>query len=130
MVQLGLCAFRNGHILAAQQALHDIWSMGKVRELLAQGVQYRRDTDKSKEDATIERQRQTPFHLHINTDLIESVYYTAAMLLEAPYITLQQHDPARFRMPIRPYRRQLDIYCKQTFTCESNGRVWAMIWPV
>eukprot|EP00045_Choanoeca_perplexa_P010463 m.105791 g.105791 ORF g.105791 m.105791 type:complete len:927 (+) comp15291_c0_seq1:67-2847(+) len=116
MTQLGLCAFRNGHIYEAQQALHDLWSMSKVKELLAQGLQFRRDNDKTKEEATLERQRQTPFHLHINIELIESVYYTASMLLEAPYITLQQHDPSRFRTPIRPYRRQLDIYCKQTFT--------------
>eukprot|EP00730_Choanoeca_flexa_P001917 TRINITY_DN10838_c0_g1_i2.p1 TRINITY_DN10838_c0_g1~~TRINITY_DN10838_c0_g1_i2.p1 ORF type:complete len:820 (+),score=283.08 TRINITY_DN10838_c0_g1_i2:65-2524(+) len=120
MTQLGLCAFRNGHIYEAQQALNDLWSMGKVKELLAQGVQFRRDNDKSKEEATLERQRQTPFHLHINIELIESVFYTASMLLEAPYITLQQHDPSRFRAPIRPYRRQLDIFCKQTFTCKHS----------
>jgi hypothetical protein len=120
MVQLGLCAFRAGQIYEAQQALHDIWSLGKVKELLAQGVHFRRD-DKTKEELSLETRRQTPFHLHINIELIESVYYTASMLLEVPYMALQQLDPSRFRNPIRPYRRQLDIYCKQAFNAPPEN---------
>ena len=37
----------------------------QVKELLAQGVHFRRDNDKSKEDVSLEKRRQTPFHLHI-----------------------------------------------------------------
>jgi translation initiation factor 3 subunit C len=36
MVQLGLCSFRHGMIRDAHNALHDVQSSGKAKELLAQ----------------------------------------------------------------------------------------------
>ena len=58
MVQLGLCAFRQGMISAAHSALHDIWAGGRVKELLAQGIVNQRNQEKSAEEAKIEKRRQ------------------------------------------------------------------------
>ena len=42
--------------------------------------------DRSIEQEKIERRRQSPFHMHINLELMECVYLTSAMLLEIPYM--------------------------------------------
>ena len=42
--------------------------------------------DRSQEQEKIERRRQSPFHMHINLELMECVYLTSAMLLEIPYM--------------------------------------------
>lgn len=115
IVQLGLCAFRAGKIQAAHNALHDIWAGSKPKELLAQGVQNHRWSDKTAEETKIEKRRQTPFHMHINIELLECVYYVCSMLLEMPLIAQQQHDPTKFRMISKPFRRQLDFFCRQAF---------------
>jgi len=42
MVQLGLCAFRKGQMEDAHQALTDIQSGNRARELLAQGTLFKK----------------------------------------------------------------------------------------
>jgi translation initiation factor 3 subunit C len=64
MIQLGLCAFRFGKIHQAHQALVDIQSENQIKELL--GMMY------------------LPYHMHINLQLIESIYLISAMLIEIP----------------------------------------------
>ncbi|XP_071532304.1 uncharacterized protein [Panulirus ornatus] len=68
MVQLGLCAFRHGNIKEAHNALLDIQSGGRAKELLAQGLlpqqQYERTTEQEKQ----EKRQQIPFHQHINLE--------------------------------------------------------------
>jgi len=113
MVQLGLCAFRQGMIAAAHSALHDIWAGGRVKELLAQGIVNQRNQEKSAEEAKIEKRRQTPFHMYINVEMLESVYYVCSMLLEIPYIA--QGTESKLKTMSKPFRRQLDYFCRQSF---------------
>ncbi|VEL29729.1 unnamed protein product [Protopolystoma xenopodis] len=86
IVQLGLCAFRQGHIREAHNALVDLMSSMRVRELLAQGLYTQARYEKSPEEEKRERALQTPYHMHINTELLECVYMVSAMLLEIPML--------------------------------------------
>lgn len=41
-----------------------------------------RHQERSPEQEKLEKQRQVPFHMHINLELFECVYLTCAMLME------------------------------------------------
>ncbi|KAI9209580.1 eukaryotic translation initiation factor 3 subunit 8 N-terminus-domain-containing protein [Polychytrium aggregatum] len=114
MVQIGLCAFRCGLIRECANALQDISSTGKVKELLAQGVQSQRHSEKTPEQEKLEKQRQLPFHMHINLELLECVYLTCSMLLEVPNMAMHPHDSRRKTIS-KPFRRMLDYNERQVF---------------
>ncbi|KAJ3107916.1 Translation initiation factor 3 subunit c [Phlyctochytrium planicorne] len=114
LVQLGLCAFRKGLIKDAANALQEISSSGKVKELLAQGYQ-QRYSEKTPEQEKVEKQRQLPFHMHINLELLECVYLTCSMLLEIPNMAMNAHDSRR-KIISKPFRRMLDYNERQVFT--------------
>ncbi|RDD44309.1 Eukaryotic translation initiation factor 3 subunit C [Trichoplax sp. H2] len=110
MVQLGLCAFRHGIIKNAHNCLVELQVTNRVRELLAQGFS-QRQSDKTKDQEKLERQRQIPFHMHINTELIECCYLTSAMLLEIPYMAAHEYNRRRlisknFHFQLRNSERQ------------------------
>lgn len=92
MVQLGLCAFRKGLIQHAHTTLNEIQSSQKSKELLAQGLSTQRMSERNLEQEKIEKQRQIPFHMHINLELLEYSYLTCAMLLEVPHMAAHQFD--------------------------------------
>lgn len=56
MVQLGLCAFRHGMIREAHNALQDIQSTGRAKELLAQGLNLK-NQDRTAEQEKLEKRR-------------------------------------------------------------------------
>uniref|UniRef100_A0A8C2Y0R5 Eukaryotic translation initiation factor 3 subunit C n=1 Tax=Capra hircus TaxID=9925 RepID=A0A8C2Y0R5_CAPHI len=71
MVQLGICAFRQGLTKDAHNALLDIQSSGRAKELLGQGLLLRSLQERNQEQEKVERRRQVPFHLHINLELLD-----------------------------------------------------------
>ncbi|KAJ5498253.1 Winged helix-turn-helix transcription repressor DNA-binding [Penicillium expansum] len=94
LVQIGLCAFRAGLIYEAQNTLGEICGSGRQKELLAQGIIMQRYSTVSPEQERLERQRQLPFHMHINLELLECVYLTSSALLEVPLMAQTSSTPS------------------------------------
>lgn len=118
VVQLGLCAFRVGLIKESQGALQEIFASTRVKELLAQGVSRTNPySSVSPEQEKLDKQRQLPFHLHINLELLECVYLVGSMLLEIPNIAYAGNDPELKRNVIsRNFRKMLDFTDRQVFS--------------
>jgi translation initiation factor 3 subunit C len=118
MVQLGMCAFRLGMIVEAQGCLQEICGQQRQKELLAQGVQLARYNQQqvSPEQEKLERQRQLPFHMHINLELLECIYLVCSMLMEIPSIAQAGSSPdAKKRVISKTFRRFLEYNERQVF---------------
>ncbi|KAL1880778.1 hypothetical protein VTK73DRAFT_5163 [Phialemonium thermophilum] len=117
LVQVGLCAFRKGLIYDAQNTLQEICGSSRPKELLAQGVMMQRYSQVSPEQERLEKQRQLPFHMHINLELLECVYLTCSMLLEIPLLAQTGSSPdVKKRVISKTYRRMLEYHERQIFT--------------
>lgn len=95
LVQLGFAAFRQGRIADAHNCLQEIVSSNRVKELLAQGITNRYQVEKTKEQEKQESRRQIPYHMHINTDLLDTIYLVSAMLIEIPNLAQSSHHKDR-----------------------------------
>ncbi|KAL1742068.1 eukaryotic translation initiation factor 3 subunit 8 N-terminus-domain-containing protein [Schizophyllum fasciatum] len=116
VVQLGLCAFRSGLIKEAQSTLQDIFTTQRVKELLAQGVHQQRYQTLTPEQEKAEKQRQLPFHMHINTELLEAAFLVSSMLVEIPLLASIDSDELKRKAISKPFRRLLDFADRQVFT--------------
>lgn len=116
VVQLGLSAFRCGLIKEAQATLQDIFATQRVKELLAQGVHQQRYQVLTPEQEKAERQRQLPFHMHINTELLEAAFLVSSMLVEIPLLASIDSEEQKRKAISKPFRRLLDFADRQVFT--------------
>ncbi|KAA1472862.1 eukaryotic translation initiation factor 3 subunit 8 [Dentipellis sp. KUC8613] len=116
VVQLGLCAFRCGLIKESQATLQDIFTTQRVKELLAQGVHQQRFQTLTPEQEKAEKQRQLPFHMHINTELLEAAFLVSSMLVEIPILASIDTEEQKRKAISKPFRRLLDFADRQVFT--------------
>jgi translation initiation factor 3 subunit C len=79
LVQLGLCAFSQGDYEICKQNLDEICSTFRLKELLCQSVP---KAALEKEDLS----NLMPFYLHLDVDLVETVFMICLLLLEVPYL--------------------------------------------
>ncbi|GMM28574.1 translation initiation factor eIF3 core subunit C [Martiniozyma asiatica (nom. inval.)] len=98
IVQLGLCAFRAGNIEESRSILTEVATCAKIREVLGQGGIRHQNTSQpvTNDGETIvagsERGRYVPFHMHINLELLETIYYITSVLVEIPLMSLQAYQ--------------------------------------
>lgn len=116
IVQLGLCAFRSGLIKESQSILLEIFTTQRVKELLAQGTYHNRQSVLTPEQEKAEKIRQMPFHMHINTELLEGAFLVSSMLTEIPLIAGIDSDEMKRKSISKPFRRLLDFAERQTFS--------------
>ena len=116
VVQLGLSAFRCGLIKESQAILQDIFATQRVKELLAQGVHTQRYQVLTPEQEKAERQRQLPFHMHINTELLEAAFLVSSMLVEIPLLASIDNEEQKRKTISKSFRRLLDFADRQVFT--------------
>ena len=111
LVTLGISAFQLGYIQQAYDCLNNICT-GRTKELLAQRVSNYSDF-MSEEDRKAERRRQVPYHMHIDTDMLDCVHLTCAMLIELPLV-VNTNDKI-YSYSSKTYRKQLRMYNSKLF---------------
>jgi translation initiation factor 3 subunit C len=116
LVQIGMAAFRRGLIFDAQHTLQEICGSNRQKELLAQGVQMQRYSQISPDQERLEKQRLYPFHMHINLELLETIYLTSSMLLEIPLLAQLGSAPeSKRRIISKQFRRLLEYHERAHF---------------
>lgn len=117
LAMVGVAAFAAGDVKDSYNLLTDICTSGRLKELLAQGINRQQVGEKSAEADRAERRRLLPYHLHLNIELIEAAYNLASLVLEVPHLSksLLSSDANTFSRRMAKYRRQLESYDRQVF---------------
>lgn len=130
VVQLALCSFRLGFIKDTYFSLQEICSSGRPKELLAQGVQFQKFSEKTPEQERAERQLQLPSHMHLNVELIDCIFLTCSMILEVPQATLfskKSHNNERKMYQSRHLKRLIDAVERNVFTGPAENTREALV---
>jgi translation initiation factor 3 subunit C len=115
IVQLSFCAFRCGLIKEAPITPQDI--LGLLGYPTCQGITCSRrppaavssiDT-RAEESGETRRQRQLPFHMHINTGLLEAAFLVSSMLVEIPLLASIDSEEQKRKAISKPFGRLLDF---------------------
>jgi translation initiation factor 3 subunit C len=85
---LGLCAFRMAKIEECQTILEEICNSGKLKDLLNQ-------TSLKGYTEPNEKRGLVPYHMSMSIESIESAYFVAVMINEAPMLVAQLNDPEK-----------------------------------
>eukprot|EP01065_Artemidia_motanka_P025428 TRINITY_DN30423_c0_g1_i1.p1 TRINITY_DN30423_c0_g1~~TRINITY_DN30423_c0_g1_i1.p1 ORF type:complete len:926 (+),score=372.24 TRINITY_DN30423_c0_g1_i1:73-2778(+) len=112
LAQIGLAAFRAGEMYDANYALNELCANARTREYLAQTIQ--RSPSRDKVEENVEKSRLVPFHMHINTDLLDGVHLIAATLQEVPIKAQYPHDN-KHRPASKALQRLLHGFSHQVF---------------
>lgn len=103
IVQIGLSAFRIGLFEECFDITKEIANYGRLKELLAQTV--KNASTATEKQIRKEKERYIPYHLHIDTELVDFIHMTCAMLLEIPNISKSFIDR---NIISRPFRKLVD----------------------
>ena len=114
LVQLGLSAFRAGHIEESHKILNEMVNSQRSKELLGQGF----NTKYPNQATLVEKQKLLPFHQHINLELLECVYMTSSLLLEIPALAAVSNSgkDSKRKASIKSFKSKLEFHDRQFFT--------------
>lgn len=93
--QLGLAAFRAGLPEETQTILNEIVTSTHTRELLGQGRIFfskMNNNNNNSADSSNEKGKYVPFHMQINIELLDAVYYISSLFVEVPLMALQSYQ--------------------------------------
>ncbi|KAF5204111.1 Eukaryotic translation initiation factor 3 subunit c [Thalictrum thalictroides] len=114
--QLGLCAFRIGHIRKAHSLLSDICTTEQtVEEVLDQGVSQSSFSTFTPKQERLKRRRQLPCHMHVNLEILKAVHLICTILLAVPNMA-KSLDPEGDEVVRKTFRRLLERSVTKTLS--------------
>jgi len=119
VARLAIAAFTHGDWRRAMDICKDLYTTGKHKELLAQGIKsdLRWKNNKTPEDLKQEQEekgRMVPDHAFINPDLLESVHFIASLFFEIKAILTNREHNKTIEYN-KSFRKQWNYRAKREF---------------